>query len=105
MDELESLNHTKWECKDHIVFIPKCRRKTLYVQLREIRTSALPRQKCSPLRPLASFNLFPTGVHRWGRRWGRSAWRHQTSWWLRWLDGTLRATARSEGASWMNSRR
>jgi hypothetical protein len=35
MDELESLNHTKWECKYHIVFIPKCRRKTLYVQLRQ----------------------------------------------------------------------
>ncbi len=35
MDELESLNHTKWECKYHIVFIPKCRRKTLYMQLRQ----------------------------------------------------------------------
>jgi putative transposase len=35
MDELESLNHSKWECKYHIVFIPKCRRKTLYVQLRQ----------------------------------------------------------------------
>ena len=34
MDELESLNHTKWACKYHVVFIPKCRRKTLYVQLR-----------------------------------------------------------------------
>ena len=34
MDELESLNHTKWVCKYHVVFIPKCRRKTLYVQLR-----------------------------------------------------------------------
>ena len=33
MDELESLNHSKWECKYHVVFIPKCRRKTLYVQL------------------------------------------------------------------------
>jgi putative transposase len=31
MDELESL---KWDCKYHVVFIPKCRRKTLYVQLR-----------------------------------------------------------------------
>jgi putative transposase len=29
------LNHTKWECKYHVVFIPKCRRKTLYVQLRQ----------------------------------------------------------------------
>jgi len=34
MDEHESPNHSKWECKYHVVFIPKCRRKTLYVQLR-----------------------------------------------------------------------
>ena len=34
MDELESLSHTKWECKYHVVFIPKRRRKTLYVELR-----------------------------------------------------------------------
>jgi putative transposase len=35
MDEYESLSHTKWECKYHVVFIPKCRRRTLYVQLRQ----------------------------------------------------------------------
>src|ERR1017187_3632286 len=35
MDEHESLNHSKWECKYHVVFIPKCRRKTLYLQLRQ----------------------------------------------------------------------
>lgn len=34
MDEYASLNHTKWECKYHVVFIPKGRRKTLYSQLR-----------------------------------------------------------------------
>jgi putative transposase len=34
MDEYESLSHTKWDWKYHVVFIPKCRRKTLYVQLR-----------------------------------------------------------------------
>ena len=34
MDEVESLSHTKWECKYHVVFIPKCRRKTLYGELR-----------------------------------------------------------------------
>jgi len=34
MDKIESLNHTKWDCKYHVVFIPKCRRKTLYGQLR-----------------------------------------------------------------------
>jgi len=35
MDELESLNHTKRECKYHVVFIPKCRRRTLYGELRK----------------------------------------------------------------------
>jgi putative transposase len=35
VDEQESLNHSKWECKYHVVFIPKCRRRTLYVQLRQ----------------------------------------------------------------------
>ncbi|AGA91599.1 LOW QUALITY PROTEIN: transposase [Thioflavicoccus mobilis 8321] len=34
MDEFESLGHTKWVCKYHVVFIPKCRRKVLYRQLR-----------------------------------------------------------------------
>lgn len=34
MDEYESLSHTKWECKYHVIFIPKYRRKTLYGQLR-----------------------------------------------------------------------
>jgi len=34
MDEYESLSHTKWECKYHLVFIPKRRRKTIYVELR-----------------------------------------------------------------------
>ena len=34
MDETSSLNHTKWECKYHVVFIPKCRRKVLYKELR-----------------------------------------------------------------------
>ena len=35
MDEYESLSHSRWECKYHIVFIPKCRRRTLYEQLRQ----------------------------------------------------------------------
>jgi putative transposase len=34
MDDYASLSHSKWECKYHVVFIPKCRRKTLYVELR-----------------------------------------------------------------------
>ena len=34
MDNAESLSHTRWECKYHVVFIPKCRRKALYLELR-----------------------------------------------------------------------
>ena len=34
MDQPESLSQTKWECKYHAVFIPKCRRKTSYQELR-----------------------------------------------------------------------
>ena len=35
MDEMyASLAHTSWECKYHVVFIPKYRRKTLYRELR-----------------------------------------------------------------------
>jgi putative transposase len=35
MRTAESLSHTRWECKYHLVWIPKCRRKTLYGQLRK----------------------------------------------------------------------
>ena len=35
MDKIDSLNHTKWECKYHVVFIPKGRRKLLYAELRK----------------------------------------------------------------------
>ena len=34
MQTYETLKHTTWECKYHVVFIPKYRCKTLYVQLR-----------------------------------------------------------------------
>jgi putative transposase len=34
LDDYQSLNHSKWECKYHVVFIPKCRRKALYGALR-----------------------------------------------------------------------
>lgn len=35
MDEYENLSHTKWECKYHVVFIPKYRRKVLFEKLRQ----------------------------------------------------------------------
>ena len=35
MKPAESLKHTKWECKCHVVWIPKYRKKTLYTELRK----------------------------------------------------------------------
>ena len=35
MDENESLSHSRWECNYHVVFIPKCRRRILYIELRK----------------------------------------------------------------------
>ena len=35
MRQVESLSHTRWECKYHIVFIPKYRRKALFGQIRK----------------------------------------------------------------------
>jgi putative transposase len=35
MNAYESLSHTRWECKYHIVFIPKYRRKALFGELRK----------------------------------------------------------------------
>lgn len=34
MKEYKSLSHTRWDCKYHVVFIPKYRRKTMYGAIR-----------------------------------------------------------------------
>ena len=34
MNDYRSLRHTKWECKYHVVFIPKYRKKAIYGTLR-----------------------------------------------------------------------
>ncbi len=35
MSEYKRSNHTEWECKYHIIFIPKYRKKVLYGKLRD----------------------------------------------------------------------
>ena len=35
MNNINSLSHSRWECKYHVVWIPKCRRKVLFGQLRK----------------------------------------------------------------------
>ncbi len=43
MRSVEGLSQTRWECKYHIVFIPKYRRKAIFGQIRE--DSGLRRQR------------------------------------------------------------
>ena len=45
MHEWQSLSHVKWECKYHVVFIPKYRRKVLYGRLRR-QVGAILRDLC-----------------------------------------------------------
>ena len=63
MDKPESLSHSTWECKYHVVFIPKCRRRTLYEQLRRHLGGMfhnLARQKESTIE---EGHLLPDHVH------------------------------------------
>ena len=63
MDELQSLSHTKWDCKYHVVFIPKCRRRTLYGELRrhlgEVFRSLAAQKGCR----VEEGHLMPDHVH------------------------------------------
>ena len=42
MPDSETLSHTKWDCKYHVVFIPKYRRKALYHELRRYLGDVFP---------------------------------------------------------------
>jgi len=35
-DLYQSLSHSKWDCKYHLIFVPKCRRKALYGKIRRL---------------------------------------------------------------------
>jgi len=63
MVDYETLSHTKWECKYHIVFIPKYRRKVLYGELRKhlggIFRDLAKRKECE----IEEGHLMPDHVH------------------------------------------
>ena len=63
MDEHESLSHSKWECKYHVVFIPKCRRKTLYVQLRQYLGEVFRKLAEQKESRIEEGHLLPNHVH------------------------------------------
>jgi len=45
MREWQSLSHVKWECKYHVVIVPKYRKKVLYGSLR-VDVEKIIRQLC-----------------------------------------------------------
>lgn len=64
MPDIETLSHTKWDGKYHIVFIPKYRRKALYTELRrhlgEVFRSLAEQRECR----IEEGHLMPDHVHR-----------------------------------------
>lgn len=63
MDECESLNHTQWECLYHVVFIPKCRCRTLYAQLRQYLGEVFRRLAEQKESRVEEGHLMPDHVH------------------------------------------
>ena len=63
MHEWESLAHVRWECKYHVVIIPKYRRKVLYGNLRR-QVGAILRELCRQKGiELLEGHLMPDHVH------------------------------------------
>jgi putative transposase len=63
MDDVESLSHTKWECKYHVVFIPKYRRKVLYGRLRKHLGEVLRKLAEQKQSRIEEGHLMPDHVH------------------------------------------
>jgi len=63
MDGYESLNHRKWDCKYHVVFIPKWRRKALYVELRRYLGGIFRRLAEQKESRIEAGHLLPDHVH------------------------------------------
>ena len=63
MDEYENLNHTQWECLYPVVVVPKCRRRTLYAQLRQYLGEVFRRLAEQKGSRVEEGHLMPDHVH------------------------------------------
>jgi putative transposase len=63
MNSPESLKHTKWECKYHIIWIPKYRKKSLYKELRQYLGSLLKELASQKECRIEEGHLMPDHVH------------------------------------------
>ena len=63
MDDKQSLSHTKWECKYHLVWIPKYRKKDLYGGLRKYLGSCFKDLASQKESQILEGHLKPDYVH------------------------------------------
>ena len=63
MDTFESLSHSVWDCKYHVVFIPKCRRRTLYGTLRQHLGEVFRKLAAQKESRIEEGHLLPDHVH------------------------------------------
>lgn len=63
MREVNSLRHTRWECKYHVVFIPKCRRQVLFGQIRRELGEVFHRLAGQRESRIEEGHLMPDHVH------------------------------------------
>ena len=63
MNDALSLNHSRWECKYHIVWIPKYRKKTLYGQLRKYLGQVFKELARSRESEVLEGHMMPDHVH------------------------------------------
>ncbi len=63
MRSVESLSHTRWECKYHIVFIPKYRREAIFGQVRRELGGVFRRLASQKESVIEEGHLTPDHVH------------------------------------------
>jgi len=108
MNDYQSLRHSKWECKYHVVFIPKYRRKVVYGQLRrhlgEVFRELARQQEsvivegiCNPITCIGCSVFRPS--MRWRRWWGISKGRVRFT-----LPGRMGPRAEFRGGALLGTR-
>jgi len=63
MDNKSSLKHTKWNCKYHVVWVPKYRRKVLFAQVRQYLGEVFHDLAAQKESKILEGHLMPDHVH------------------------------------------
>ena len=63
MSDIKRLSHSVWDCKYHVVFIPKCRKKVIYGRLRRELGPVMKTLAERKESTIEEGNLMPDHVH------------------------------------------